>query len=766
MTRSEQHRHKQQHQRMHCWKDILPNMEDIRARATDQFIAAWKNSLSVSASCFTWHETMGYVVVKRDDVNKRVVLSPRVPEILDDMGCVFDPALAGMHPQAPSPDDEKAQLPLAEIAANTCWRPAHARFAVRCQPPYLHKFAVGQLALEIKDSLKERRRILKSRLRPDEMLLSISQFPLLGAETYIDAQGPANGPLLRSGLLSDECLNSTPPFTLEIGGIEDRRGAVPYTAVALFRDKNTEWPFIDTKLPPLQLDYDFVMPHQLVVRGSEETAAMQAEAATSRSNSTASNDHPSPDEVAENSPKGELDYSDGVSFATATLTRPMVAEMPLAKNCLLLDSPLFGIGSGGVLRVALCAADLDEARSLYDQLAPISAILTALTAATPIVRGHLVERDSYWDVQCSTVDDRSAQELGLAPLTTAKGTLFKSRFGSIDIYLGPGPESTNLAFQPKFNDCQYTYDNTAYWKMRDSGVDHLLSQHVSHLFTRDIHYASERMLKAANSAKGDSSPQGSDGQEHFKRFLGCNRQNVCLYPPNTRAGSGWEVELMSMEVQMTDEENAAFITFVVLLSRVIVSYQLNLYLPISLMDQNMARAQKVNAIKDQLFYFRRDVFGISDSSSASAGRILRPGNGNNWRTTHANASGSTGASAVRRHIGSKSPDTTEYIELTIDEIINGSSRFKVTGLLNIILTYLSTMRLEYEIEQKLRRQLVLVSRRASGKLCTLATWMRNFVQNHPDYCHDSVVLPSINYDMLRTMNDIEEGRVAAPELLG
>ncbi|KAJ2665193.1 glutamate--cysteine ligase [Coemansia sp. RSA 1200] len=743
-------------------------MEDIRARATDQFIAAWKDSSSVCVNYFTWHETMGYVVVKRDDVNKRVVLSSRVPEILEEMGCVFDPASAGMHPQAYGSDDDEVQPPLSETALNTCWRPAHARFALRCQPSYLHRFAVGQLALELKECFEERRSILKSRLRPDEMLLSISQFPLLGSGTYIDGQGPADGPLLHSHLLSDQCLNQVPPFTLEINGICDRRGTVPYTAVAVFRDKETEWPFVDTNVPPLQMNFDFVVQPEMAADESEETAATRAEAATARRSSTASarsaDDHSS-NGSAENSQQDETD--DGPNSVIARLARSP-SETAATKNCLLLDSPLFGIGSGGVLRVALCAADLDEARSLYDQLAPISAILTALTAATPIVRGYLVERDSYWDVQCSTVDDRSAQELGLAPLTTAKGTQFKSRFGSIDTYLGPGPGNNDLAFQPKFNDCKYTYDNSAYWKMKDNGVDHLLSQHVAHLFTRDIHYASERMLKTAggtSSSKGDSSLRKSDGQEHFKRFLGCNRKNVCLYPPNTRAGSGWEVELMSLEVQLTDEENAAFITFAVLLSRVIISYRLNLYLPISLMDQNMARSQKVGAVKNQLFYFRRDVFGGRDGASACSGRILRPGNGSNWRVTPSDASGDD-TSTPRRHIGSKYPDTSEYIELTIDEIINGSARFKVTGILNIILTYLSTMRLEYEVEQKLRRQLLLVRRRASGKLCTLATWMRNFVQNHPDYRHDSVVLPSINYDMLRTMNDIEEGKVAAPELLG
>ncbi|KAJ2760523.1 hypothetical protein H4S06_001681, partial [Coemansia sp. BCRC 34490] len=53
----QQQQQQQQQQRMHCWRDILPRMEDIRARATDQFIAAWKDSSAVCANYFTWHET-------------------------------------------------------------------------------------------------------------------------------------------------------------------------------------------------------------------------------------------------------------------------------------------------------------------------------------------------------------------------------------------------------------------------------------------------------------------------------------------------------------------------------------------------------------------------------------------------------------------------------------------------------------------------------------------------------------------------------------
>ncbi|KAJ2468258.1 glutamate--cysteine ligase, partial [Coemansia sp. RSA 2322] len=629
------------------------------------------------------------------------------------------------------------------------------------EPPYRRIFSVRQLATDIPEHLRARRRLLRSRLKDDEMLLSISQFPLLGAGTYIDGQGPAGGPLLRSQLLSDECLHPIPPFALEIDGIIDRRGTVPYTAVPVFRDTDTPWPFVDSELLPAKLDLGI-----LRLPDAANGGARMRDSGCALDSRVQSNGIHSGGTVA-NPSQGH--GSSAVHTSSVPASSPLI-DIPSSRNCLLLDSPLFGVGSGGVLRVTLCAADLEEARVLYDHLAPISAIMIALTASTPIVRGHLTDRDAYWDVQCSAVDDRSAQERGFVPLTTAKGKLIKSRFGTIDNYLGPGPANKkDLSFDPMYNDIYYTYDSGANQSMAESGIDKELSQHVASLFIRDLHFATAKMLRDKDDATGAR----SNGQEHFKRFLGCNRPNVCLYPPNTRTRSGWEVEFMSLEVQLTDAENAALITFIVLLSRVIISYRMNLYLPISLMDQNMARAQGVNAAKDQLFFFRRDLFSGRDGKQSGSGRISRRGHNSNWHSPYNSRGMATAGAAPDRNatprnqsLGTGSPYTAEYVELTIDEILNGSPTYKITGLLNVVLSYLPTMRLEYDIEQDLRRQLMLIRRRASGKLCTLASWMRKFVHEHPDYHHDSVVHPSVNYDMLRTMNDIEEGRVAAPELLG
>jgi len=60
-----------------------------------------------------------------------------------------------------------------------------------------------------------------------------------------------------------------------------------------------------------------------------------------------------------------------------------------------------------------------------------------------------------------------------------------------------------------------------------------------------------------------------------------NWQTLRFKPPPPNSEIGWRVEFRSMEVQMTDFENAAFAAFIVLLSRAILAFNLNFYIPIS-----------------------------------------------------------------------------------------------------------------------------------------------------------------------------------------
>ena len=57
-----------------------------------------------------------------------------------------------------------------------------------------------------------------------------------------------------------------------------------------------------------------------------------------------------------------------------------------------MDAMGFGMGLS-CLQITFQACCLEEAETLYDQLAPLCPIMLALTAATPFARGYLTDVD-------------------------------------------------------------------------------------------------------------------------------------------------------------------------------------------------------------------------------------------------------------------------------------------------------------------------------------------------------------------------------------
>jgi glutamate--cysteine ligase catalytic subunit len=80
-----------------------------------------------------------------------------------------------------------------------------------------------------------------------------------------------------------------------------------------------------------------------------------------------------------------------------------------------LDATGFGMGCC-CLQCTFQAESMDEARFLYDQLTPITPIMLALSASSPIWRGYLSNIDCRWNTISGSVDDRTDEELGKLPL--------------------------------------------------------------------------------------------------------------------------------------------------------------------------------------------------------------------------------------------------------------------------------------------------------------------------------------------------------------
>ena len=347
------------------------------------------------------------------------------------------------------------------------------------------------------------------------------------------------------------------------------------------------------------------------------------------------------------------------------------------------------------------------ARILYDQLNSMTSIMLALTASSPIWRGFLADTDCRWKAISESQDDRSPEERG--EIKNSKVPIIeKSRYSTVESYLSDEASS--------YNDIEIVKNETYYEYLKKNGVDHLMAQHISHLFIRDPLIIFKEDIT--------ETPKYLDSQDfltnQFENIQSTNWQSMRFKPPpncDPNSETGWRVEFRTMELQGTDFENAAFVTFLVLLSRAILEFKLDLLIPISQVDENTRRAQKRNACLAEKFYFK-----------TLSGRIK---------------------------------------EMSINEIMNGDSDFP--GLIKIIKDYLSSLgyeEIQLKTHYKIFNYLKLIENKSNGKCKTTATWMRDFVTSHKKYEFDSIVTDEIAYDLMWNLHKIANGVIKSYELNG
>lgn len=544
---------------------------------------------------------------------------------------------------------EMAEHGKSNIQLDSLWRPEFAAYMVEGTPGVPYMGSL-QYFNTVEHNMKLRRQELESLLEKDEICVSISSFPRLGCS---DFTAPAASPDNTMSLFwpKQAVFQGHPRFSRLASNIKQRRGEKVAINIPIFKDTNTPDPFVE----------DFGI------------SDVEDKSATGRGGGLAT-DAALPDHV----------YMDHMGFG-------------MGLCC---------------LQLTFQADNIEEARCLYDQLAPLCPIMLALTAASPGHRGYLVDRDCRWDIIASAVDDRTREERGLEPLKNEKFVIPKSRYDSIDSYLSKCSETWQ-----KYNDINVIKDDDIYQELIDGGVDHLMAQHVAHLFIRDsVSLFRDKIHEDGNYDESD--------YDHFENIQSTNWQTMRFKPPPAGDSIGWRVEFRPCELQISDFENAAVVCFVVLLTRAILSYKWNLLMPISLVDENMKRAQKRDSVLTQRFYWRKDIASVCESQ-------------------------------VEPDIG----------ELTIDEILNGIPDTDYQGLLELVRKYLREQDdVEADTMCTLSNYWRLLSQRASGKLNTNARWIREFIRAHPDYKGDSKIPESTVYDLMVLVDKIQKEEVKEPRL--
>lgn len=382
-----------------------------------------------------------------------------------------------------------------------------------------------------------------------------------------------------------------------------------------------------------------------------------------------------------------------------------------------MDAMGFGMGCS-CLQVTFQACCIEEARILYDQLTALCPILLSLSAASPIYRGQLSDLDTRWTVISQSVDDRTKEERGLKPLKENKFAINKSRYDSIDSYLSCSA----------YSDIDLVYDRDIYEDLRNEDIDDLIAKHVAHLFIRDpVSLFSEKINQ-----------NDETDTDHFENIQSTNWQTMRFKPPPPNSNIGWRVEFRPMEVQLTDFENAAYTVFLVLMTRVILTFQLNFIIPLSKVDENLKESFKRDAVINGKFHFRKDVL-TDDSPPEAEACVYSCCQGEACRLQD------------------------QYTLMTVDEIIHGKDDFP--GLIPLINKYMDNVEIDVDTRCTILQYLSLISKRASGKLKTTARWMRDFVETHPDYKQDSVITEKINYDLMWKFTQISNGEIDVPDLI-
>ncbi|OAP55463.1 glutamate-cysteine ligase [Fonsecaea erecta] len=539
--------------------------------------------------------------------------------------------------------------------------------------------------LDVEYDMRLRREIATNHMESDQFPITLTTFPRLGLPDSIKPDYPPSGPALRSQFVPDEIANPHIRFPTLAANIRSRRGRKVELNVPVFKDKNTPSPFNDPTV-----NYDL---HKW----------------------------PEDDDVRNGAVK---------------------------QDCVYMDAMAFGMGSC-CLQITFQAKNIREGRTLYDQLSPLGPIMLALTAATPIYKGFLVDTDVRWNQISRAVDDRTAEELGEVPLKNDRWRIPKSRYASNSTYIAEDPR-----LRPEYMDPDLVVNEELKQKLLAGGMDELLATHFAHLFIRDPIVIFAEDLEALD-------PEGSN---HFENIQSTNWQHMRFKPPPPDADIGWRVEFRSMEIQITDFENAAFAIFIVLITRAILSFDLNFYIPIPRTTENMETAHIRDAVMTEKFWFRKDPFPKKKPSPVLNGISEPPSSGvstprERQQETPNESTGRASAPAETDE-ASFGPVEEEYTLMTINEVINGGGAGcdGFPGLIPLVESYLDSVNIDVDTRCHLAVYLDLIRKRANGTLWTAAKWIREFTRRHPEYQGDSVVNEKIVYDLFAAVRDIEESQ--------
>lgn len=543
---------------------------------------------------------------------------------------------------------------LSDSAMNTTqtlceWHPEFSNHMIEVIPQKPYKTNV-ECILDLFKSMHERRLIIQNALKQNQFVVSFTAYPRFGLPGFLEQKyTPLSGfmPLQeveksnsQSLFIPDILPNPHARFSTLVYNIKCRRQVKPFILLPLYMDKFTNGGYSSTQTSD-----------PLYERERDWSQAQEKESLN--------------------------------RFTVAELSNKTLNPV---KGSVYMDAFAFGMSQCCVQTTHMCCSE-KEARYLHDQLLVLAPVFLALSASTCVGRGYLVNTDTRWATLEQAVDCRTEKETHY---------IKKSRYSPSSLYLSN--EEPHQSNYNQWNDTDPYINEEAKNYLMQNGVDMILANHIAHLWIRDPLVIYENKI--------DLDP--TEYTDHFENIQSTNWNSVRFKPPPknkyTTDSIGWRVECRSPESQLTDIENSSLVAFISILTQAILKKRFNFYIPMSMNDENMFRAQQRDAITEQTFYFRTNIFSTNLKELSN-------------------------------------PKSIEL--LSLHEILCGSTTSSVAfpGLMPLCYAFIEeTQSLQSsQVLNFFQKAMQLYIQRVQGKLLTGAQFLRKFILLHPCYQQDSFV---------------------------
>lgn len=645
------------------WTESKEFLGYVKKHGVAQFLNILRTCRMKQYPEFLWEDEVEYIIIKM--VNGYARLSLRTKEILEDIQKDID-------------KNKQFYNCKCKVVSE------YGSYHVEATPSNSYGNHVRDLC-RVECNMRTRRAFIKQYLLEDEIMLTMANFPRLGAGICTYPEFPTNGSIAQSDYIPDEIINNHPSFAALTKNIRARRKKKVKIQVPIYHDEKT------TKTTPIEMDaMAFGMGCSCLQVTFQARNLKEARNLTDQLGILT----PLFMALTAGTPffKGFVSDWDARWNVIAQCVDDRTAN---EKGIFELDD-LCNLSPGDTVDVHSMAFEDTPATNIKNCSSRwISCKVTSVSPTMLSVENLETEgRNTSFNI----TDRLTLRWLypGGVKTDPKHQLIHKSRFGTISTYL-----SNTKPFREEYNDIECEIDDYTYKTLIEAGVDETMAKHISHLFIRDPLVIYQDRLTDVDDERST---------EHFENIQSTNWQNVRFQPPPLTRDVGFRVEFRTMEVQLTDFQNAAFVIFITLLSRAILYYDLDLYMPLSKVDYNIQLAHKRNAAIAEKFYFRKSIT----------------------------------QKAVINTIGL----------MSLKDIICGNE-FR-PGLSDICRQYLLAMCPNQQILNQVEDYIQHVEGVASGTTLTCAQKLRTFVTNHELYGKDSVISDELCTEIVKHIAGLRE----------